>query len=74
MIPKSGNRFSDKIMREEKAAPPLTPRRLEWMTASVREVIEETARVRSLKLDVPDWPGHRAGQHADVRLTAEDGY
>ena len=25
-------------------------------------------------LDVPDWPGHRAGQHVDVRLTAEDGY
>ena len=25
-------------------------------------------------LDVPDWPGHRAGQHLDVRLTAEDGY
>ncbi len=25
-------------------------------------------------LDVPEWPGHRAGQHVDVRLTAEDGY
>jgi ferredoxin-NADP reductase len=25
-------------------------------------------------LDVPDWPGHLAGQHADVRLTAENGY
>jgi ferredoxin-NADP reductase len=23
---------------------------------------------------VPDWPGHRAGQHADIRLTAPDGY
>jgi len=30
--------------------------------------------VRTLSLDVPDWPGHRAGQHLDVRLTAEDGY
>jgi len=30
--------------------------------------------VRTLELDVPDWPGHRAGQHLDVRLTAEDGY
>ncbi|MGH6727665.1 MAG: FAD-binding oxidoreductase, partial [Pseudolabrys sp.] len=50
------------------------PARLQWMTASVREVIEETPRVRSLVLDVPDWPGHRAGQHVDVRLTAEDGY
>jgi len=34
----------------------------------------ETPRVRTLELDVPDWPGHVAGQHLDVRLTAEDGY
>jgi ferredoxin-NADP reductase len=34
----------------------------------------ENAAVRSLVLDVPDWPGHRAGQHVDIRLTAEDGY
>ena len=38
------------------------------------EVIAETPRVRSLALSVPGWPGHRAGQHVDVRLTAEDGY
>jgi ferredoxin-NADP reductase len=50
-----------------------TPR-LKWMTATVREAIDETPRVRTLVLDVPDWPGHRAGQHVDVRLTAEDGY
>jgi ferredoxin-NADP reductase len=37
-------------------------------------VVEETARARTLVLDVPGWPGHRAGQHLDVRLTAEDGY
>ena len=30
--------------------------------------------MRTLELDVPDWPGHVAGQHLDVRLTAEDGY
>jgi len=36
--------------------------------------IQETPRVRTLQLEVPDWPGHRAGQHLDVRLTAEDGY
>jgi ferredoxin-NADP reductase len=36
--------------------------------------MEETARVSSLVLDPPAWPGHRAGQHVDVRLTAEDGY
>jgi ferredoxin-NADP reductase len=34
----------------------------------------ETRRVRSLVLDVPAWPGHLAGQHVDVRLTADDGY
>ena len=34
----------------------------------------ETPTVRTLVLDVPGWPGHRAGQHVDVRLTAEDGY
>jgi ferredoxin-NADP reductase len=36
--------------------------------------MDETARVRSLVLDCPDWPGHLAGQHVDIRLTAEDGY
>jgi ferredoxin-NADP reductase len=70
MIPESGNRFSDKIMRKENVAAP----RLRWMTAEIREVIDETPRVRSLILDVPDWPGHRPGQHVDVRLTADDGY
>jgi len=40
----------------------------------VTELIEETPRVRSIVLDLPDWTGHRAGQHVDVRLTAEDGY
>jgi ferredoxin-NADP reductase len=37
-------------------------------------VVAETRRTRSLTLDLPEWPGHRAGQHVDVRLTAEDGY
>ncbi len=46
----------------------------QWLAATVREVIDETPRVRSLVLDVPGWPGHRAGQHVDVRLTAPDGY
>jgi ferredoxin-NADP reductase len=48
--------------------------RLTWLTASVAGAVEETPRVRTLQLDVPGWPGHRAGQHLDVRLTAEDGY
>jgi ferredoxin-NADP reductase len=49
-------------------------RRLSWHVAGVDEVVDETARVRTIVLDVPDWPGHQAGQHLDVRLTAEDGY
>jgi ferredoxin-NADP reductase len=40
----------------------------------VVELLSETPRVKSIVLVVPDWPGHRAGQHVDVRLTAEDGY
>jgi len=48
--------------------------RLTWQTATVTSVITETVAVRTIELDVPDWPGHRAGQHLDVRLTAEDGY
>jgi ferredoxin-NADP reductase len=49
-------------------------RRLTWTVAEVVNRIDETPRVRSLIFDVPDWPGHRPGQHLDVRLTAEDGY
>jgi ferredoxin-NADP reductase len=40
----------------------------------VTALVEETPRVRTLLLDVPEWPDHRAGQHLDIRLTAEDGY
>jgi ferredoxin-NADP reductase len=49
-------------------------RRLSWHVAGVDEIVPETARVKTIVLDIPDWPGHRAGQHVDVRLTAEDGY
>jgi ferredoxin-NADP reductase len=49
-------------------------RGLTWEVASVIDLVDETPRVRSLVLDVPDWPGHLPGQHLDVRLTAEDGY
>jgi ferredoxin-NADP reductase len=48
--------------------------RLTWLAASVAGAVQETPRVRTLELDVPGWAGHRAGQHLDVRLTAEDGY
>jgi ferredoxin-NADP reductase len=48
--------------------------RLTWHVAEVTDSVTETPTVRTLVLDVPGWPGHRAGQHVDVRLTAEDGY
>jgi ferredoxin-NADP reductase len=48
--------------------------RLNWLHAALADVVPETPRVKTLGFDVPGWPGHRAGQHVDVRLTAEDGY
>jgi ferredoxin-NADP reductase len=40
----------------------------------VVDVRTETPRVRTITFDLPGWPGHRPGQHVDVRLTADDGY
>jgi ferredoxin-NADP reductase len=48
--------------------------RLTWQVADVAGVAAETPRVKTIAFDVPGWPGHRAGQHVDVRLTAEGGY
>jgi ferredoxin-NADP reductase len=50
----------------------LTP--ISWQLGEVAELADETPRVKTVVLEVPDWAGHRAGQHVDVRLTAEDGY
>jgi len=52
------------------------PRRaaIRWHVATVRDARAESPTARTLVLDVPAWPGHRAGHHVDVRLTAEDGY
>ena len=47
---------------------------LRWQLGEVIELVQETAHVASLVLDVPEWQGHDAGQHVDVRLTADDGY
>jgi ferredoxin-NADP reductase len=47
---------------------------MRWVVATVAETVPETKTAVTLRLDVPDWPSHRAGQHVDVRLTAEDGY
>lgn len=45
-----------------------------WRLGRATRLIVETARAKTLVLSVPGWTGHRAGQHVDVRLTAEDGY
>src|SRR5262245_13669667 len=56
------------------AARPSRAAAVAWRLATVVDVLTETPRTRTLVLDIPGWPGHRAGQHVDVRLTAEDGY
>lgn len=48
--------------------------RLSWRPAVARQVRDESATARTIRLEVPGWPGHLAGQHVDVRLTAPDGY
>jgi ferredoxin-NADP reductase len=48
--------------------------RLTWQVATVSSVTDETPSVRTIELEVAAWAGHRAGQHLDVRLTADDGY
>ncbi len=45
-----------------------------WRVTTVEAVADESPRAKTITLDAPDWPGHIAGQHVDVRLTAEDGY
>ena len=47
---------------------------ISWQLATVTDIRDETRSVRSYSLRVPDWPGHRPGQHLDLRLTAADGY
>ena len=47
---------------------------LDWQIASVTKIKPETDKVKSFTLTLPQWMRHRAGQHYDLRLTAEDGY
>src|SRR5262245_60477256 len=50
------------------------PKPAAWQPATVVSIREETHRVKTIRFAVSNWPGHLPGQHADVRLTAEDGY
>ena len=47
---------------------------IDWQLGTVTSTRDETPTVRSFTLALPTWSGHRAGQHVDLRLTAEDGY
>jgi ferredoxin-NADP reductase len=49
-------------------------RAIPWRVGRLASRRRETPSAHTFALDVPGWPGHRAGQHVDVRLTAEDGY
>ena len=48
--------------------------RLNWQLGEVVATRRETDRAKSITLAMPDWAGHKAGQHVDLRLTSEDGY
>ncbi len=52
----------------------LAPHAVTWRLAAVAELVAETEQAVTIAFDVPDWPGHVAGQHVDIRLTAPDGY
>src|SRR5215813_5553465 len=45
-----------------------------WRVGTVVALRDETPGAKTITLDIPDWPGHLAGQHVDVRLTSPDGY
>jgi len=47
---------------------------INWQIASIKDIKPETEKVKSFTLTLPAWMRHRAGQHYDIRLTAEDGY
>jgi ferredoxin-NADP reductase len=52
----------------------LAPHAVTWRVGTVAEIVQENPHAVTIVLDLPDWPGHVAGQHVDVRLTAPDGY
>jgi len=47
---------------------------LDWQIATVKSTKPETAKIKTFTFPLPNWTRPRAGQHYDVRLTAEDGY
>lgn len=47
---------------------------MKWRVATLTDKRAETSTASTLTFEVDGWPGHKPGQHVDVRLTAEDGY
>ena len=47
---------------------------LAWQVATLTDIRSETPSVRSFTFALPDFTPHLAGQHYDLRLTAQDGY
>src|SRR5689334_9844170 len=54
--------------------PPTRPSPIAWRLGTITATRDETPTVRTFTFAIPDWAGHRAGQHVDIRLTAPDGY
>jgi ferredoxin-NADP reductase len=61
-------------MQPTTTAPTGTRERLRWEVGTVTGLVSENASTRSITVELPDWPGHLAGQHVDIRLTDEEGY
>ena len=66
-VPTTSHRGAAILKRLTPDAPRHAP--IRWHVATVRDAESQTARM--LVLDVPEWPGHRAGNHVDVRLTVQ---
>jgi len=54
--------------------PDASPLFRDWQLATVAAIRDETPSVRTIAFSLPQWTGHLAGQHVDVRLTSDDGY
>ena len=54
--------------------PEASPLLRDWQLATVAAIRDETPSVRTIAFSLPQWTGHLAGQHVDVRLTSDDGY
>lgn len=46
----------------------------DWRIATVAKIVDETPTVKTFTFTMPSSVEHMAGQHYEVRLTAEDGY